>query len=85
MAPSQIRKDLKCFGRFGKYGRGYNVGFMRDELHQILGLGRDWPVCLVGVEHLGQAILNYPGFAPEGSTVIAVFDSDLAQVGKGLR
>ena len=81
MTPAQIRKDLSYFGRFGKQGRGYNVRFLRDELREILGLDRDWPSCLIGVGHLGQAILNYPGFAPEGFDVVAAFDSDLEQVG----
>ena len=81
MTPAQIRKDLSYFGRFGKQGRGYNVRFLRDELRQILGLDRKWPACLVGVGHLGQAIMNYPGFAPEGFTVLAAFDSDADLVG----
>ena len=82
MTPAQIRKDLSYFGRFGKQGRGYNVRFLRDELYQILGLNRKWPACLIGVGHLGQAIINYPGFAPEGFNIVATFDSDPDQVGQ---
>ena len=82
MTPAQIRKDLSYFGRFGKQGRGYNVRFLREELRQILGLDRKWPACLVGVGRLGQAIINYPGFVPEGFNIVAAFDSDPAQVGQ---
>jgi redox-sensing transcriptional repressor len=81
VTPAQIRKDLSYFGRFGKQGRGYNVRFLRDELKQILGLDRKWQACLVGIGNLGQAIVNYPGFAPEGFDIVAVFDSDTATVG----
>ena len=81
MTPAQIRKDLSYFGRFGKQGRGYNVEFLLQELGQILGLDRRWPACLVGVGRLGRAIVNYPGFAPEGFHIIAAFDSDDEQVG----
>jgi redox-sensing transcriptional repressor len=81
MTPAQIRKDLSYFGRFGKQGRGYNVEFLLHELGQILGLDRRWPACLVGVGRLGRAIVNYPGFAPEGFHIIAAFDSDDEQVG----
>jgi redox-sensing transcriptional repressor len=81
MTPAQIRKDLSYFGRFGKQGRGYNVEFLLQELGQILGLDRRWPACLVGVGRLGRAIINYPGFAPEGFHIIAAFDSDDEQVG----
>ena len=81
MTPAQIRKDLSYFGRFGKQGRGYNVKFLREELRQILGLDRQWPACLVGVGRLGQAIISYPGFDPEGFNIVAAFDSDPAQSG----
>ena len=81
MTPAQIRKDLSYFGRFGKQGRGYSVAFLLRELRQILGLDREWSACLVGVGRLGRAIINYPGFAPEGFEVVAVFDSDPEQVG----
>ena len=81
MTPAQIRKDLSYFGRFGKQGRGYNVEFLLDELGQILGLNQRWPACLVGVGRLGRAIINYPGFAPEGFHILAAFDSDTDQVG----
>lgn len=84
MTPAQIRKDLSYFGRFGKQGRGYNVRFLREELTQILGLDRKWPTCLIGVGRLGQAIINYPGFVPEGFLVVAAFDSDESQVGKSI-
>ena len=81
MTPAQIRKDLSYFGRFGKQGRGYNVRFLHEELRQILGLDRNWSACLVGVGNLGQAIINYPGFAPEGFNILAAFDSDPELVG----
>ena len=81
MTPAQIRKDLSYFGRFGKQGRGYNVNFLLEELRQILGLNREWDTCLVGVGRLGRAIINYPGFSPEGFNMVAVFDSAADQVG----
>ena len=81
MTPAQIRKDLSYFGRFGKQGRGYEIRFLRDELYEILGLDRQWPTCLVGVGRLGEAVINYPGFAPEGFEIVSAFDSDPQQVG----
>ena len=82
MTPAQIRKDLSYFGRFGKQGRGYNIRFLSEELRQILGLDQKWPACLVGVGRLGQAIINYPGFVPEGFNIVAAFDSDPSQLGR---
>ena len=82
VTPAQIRKDLSYFGRFGKQGRGYNVQRLAQELRQILGLDRQWSMILIGVGHLGQAILTYDGFHPQGFIIIDAFDSDPALVGK---
>ncbi|HLC29278.1 MAG TPA: redox-sensing transcriptional repressor Rex, partial [Dehalococcoidia bacterium] len=68
--PAQIRKDLSYFGRFGKQGRGYRVSGLLRELRQILGLERQWSAVLVGVGHLGRAVLSYDGFAPQGFHVV---------------
>ena len=84
MTPAQIRKDLSYFGRFGKQGRGYDVPFLLQELRQILGLDREWRACLVGIGRLGRAIINYPGFTPEGFNIVAVFDSNPAQLGSAV-
>ena len=84
MTPAQIRKDLSYFGRFGKQGRGYNIQFLKDELTQILGLNRTWRACIVGVGRLGMAIINYPGFTPEGFDIVAAFDSNRERVGTSL-
>jgi len=81
VTPAQIRKDLSYFGRFGKQGRGYNVKRLLEELRDILGLTHQWDMVLVGVGKLGQAIVSYGGFAPEGFGIVGVFDSDPALVG----
>jgi redox-sensing transcriptional repressor len=82
VTPAQIRKDLSYFGRFGKQGRGYNIRRLVEELRQILGLDREWTMALVGVGHLGRAILQYGGFAPQGFHVVAAFDNDPATIGQ---
>jgi redox-sensing transcriptional repressor len=81
VTPAQIRKDLSYFGRFGKQGRGYNVQRLALELRQILGLDRQWSMILVGVGHLGQAILTYDGFQPQGFIIVDAFDVDPKKVG----
>jgi redox-sensing transcriptional repressor len=81
VTPAQIRKDLSYFGRFGKQGRGYNVQRLAQELRQILGLDRQWSMILVGVGHLGQAILTYDGFQPQGFIIVDAFDIDAKIVG----
>jgi redox-sensing transcriptional repressor len=82
VTPAQIRKDLSYFGRFGKQGRGYNVPTLLAKLREILGLDRRWRVCIVGVGRLGQAIVEYGGFEPQGFSIQGAFDSDPELVGK---
>lgn len=81
VTPAQIRKDLSYFGRFGKQGRGYNVRRLAQELRQILGLDRQWSMILVGVGHLGMAILSYDGFQPQGFIIVEAFDADPKMIG----
>ena len=82
ITPAQIRKDLSYFGRFGKQGRGYRVDHLLEELKQILGLNITWNVVVVGVGRLGRAILNYPGFTPDGFRLVAALDDNIAVVGQ---
>ncbi|MBI1797251.1 MAG: redox-sensing transcriptional repressor Rex [Candidatus Eisenbacteria bacterium] len=79
---AQVRKDLSCFGSFGRRGLGYNVAHLRREIRAILGLDRRWRVAVVGVGNLGSALLLYRGFARQGFDVVAAFDRDPARVGQ---
>jgi redox-sensing transcriptional repressor len=82
VTPAQIRKDLSYFGRFGKQGRGYNVNSLLSKLREILGIDRQWRLCLVGVGRLGQAIAEYGGFGPQGFEIVAAFDASSEVVGR---
>ncbi|MBM7842120.1 redox-sensing transcriptional repressor Rex [Herpetosiphon giganteus] len=78
---AQIRKDLSYFGEFGKQGIGYNVEYLLGHIRRILGLHEVWPVVLVGVGPLGQAIARYEGFRSRGIDIIGVFDNDASKIG----
>ena len=78
----QIRKDLSHFGGFGKQGTGYNVIKLLESLRSILNLDQVWEVALVGVGHLGQALLSYQGFPQKGFEIVLAFDSDPKIVGR---
>ena len=81
VTPAQIRKDLSYFGRFGKQGRGYSVLDLLERLRQILGVNTYWNVAVVGVGRLGRAIVNYPGFNPDGFHLVAAFDVNSDVIG----
>lgn len=78
---AQIRKDLSYFGEFGKQGIGYDVEKLLQQIEHILGLTHEWPVALVGIGPLGQAIVRYEGFRRQGIRIAALFDSDPAKIG----
>lgn len=78
---AQVRKDLAHFGNFGQPGVGYRCDELIGEIRRILGTDRRWSVALVGVGNLGRALLGYRGFAPQGFSLAAAFDSDPAKIG----
>ena len=82
VSSAQIRKDLSFFGGFGKQGTGYNVINLLESLRGILNLNQIWEVVLVGVGHLGQALLSYQGFSRNGFEIIMAFDNDPKIIGK---
>jgi redox-sensing transcriptional repressor len=81
---AQVRKDLSFFGTFGKRGLGYSVSELTMSLREILGLGREWNVIIVGAGKIGTALAQYHGFSARGFRVVAVYDSDSAKVGSRL-
>ena len=56
---AQVRKDLSFFGSFGKRGLGYSVPELKGRLREILGLGREWRVVIVGAGKIGAALAQY--------------------------
>jgi len=81
---AQVRKDLSFFGSFGKRGRGYDVAELVSALQEILGLGREWKVYIVGAGKIGAALVSYRGFSQRGFHVIGVYDNSLQMVGRTL-
>lgn len=78
---AQVRKDLSFFGSFGKRGLGYSVPELSSRLREILGLGRQWKVAIIGAGKIGAALVRYAGFAERGFIVSGVYDSDPAKIG----
>ena len=78
---AQVRKDLSFFGSFGKRGLGYSVAELSARIRQILGLGREWRVVIVGAGKIGSALSAYRGFRQRGFTIVAVYDNDPRKIG----
>jgi redox-sensing transcriptional repressor len=81
---AQVRKDLSFFGSFGKRGLGYSVPELSSALRDILGLGREWRVVIIGAGKIGAALAQYRGFRQRGYNIVAVYDSNPDKIGRSL-
>jgi redox-sensing transcriptional repressor len=82
--PTQIRRDLSGFGKFGKRGVGYNVDSLVREIRKILRTAGQHNIALFGAGNLGQAIASSDIFTDHGFRIVAMFDVDPAVVGRRL-
>ena len=82
---AQVRKDLGFFGQFGYPGVGYRCDELIRAMRDILGTNHPWPVVMVGVGNLGQALLGYRGFGRQNFSIQAAFDADPAKVGQTIQ
>jgi len=81
---AQVRKDLSFFGSFGKRGLGYSVPELSAALREILGLGREWRVVIIGAGKIGAALAQYRGFRQRGYNILAVYDASAEKIGRSL-
>jgi redox-sensing transcriptional repressor len=80
--PTQIRRDLSGFGKFGKRGVGYNVESLVGEIRKILRTSGQHNIALFGAGNLGQAIASSDIFADHGFRIVAMFDVEPSVVGR---
>ncbi len=80
--PTQVRRDLSSFGRFGKRGSGYETGFLCERLQVILGADESRPVVIVGAGRVGEALLSTQLADSQGIEVVGIFDTDSSKIGK---
>jgi redox-sensing transcriptional repressor len=80
--PTQIRRDLSSFGKFGKRGVGYNVDYLISQIKEILHTSGQHGIALLGCGNLGTAIASSDVFIDHGFRIAAVFDTDPAKVGQ---
>lgn len=76
---SQVRQDFCNFGGFGQHGYGYDVGYLKRKLAEILGLDRQYDMIIVGAGNIGRALAGYKNFAAEGFKVRALFDIEVKE------
>lgn len=77
----QVRKDL-AFVSSGKPRVGHKTQELIERLEDFLMCGEAKDAVLVGVGHLGQALLSYDGFQGYGLSIMAAFDQDARLCGR---
>ncbi len=82
--PTQIRRDLSGFGKFGKRGVGYDIDSLIEQIRKILRTSGQHNIALFGAGNLGQAIATSGVFADHGFRISAIFDVDPERVGSRL-
>ena len=84
ITPEQIRKDLTCFGAFGKKGVGYYVSELCQQIVEIIGIQQHWKIGIAGIGHLGWALANYKTFGRLGFRTMGLFDVDHRIIGQNV-
>jgi redox-sensing transcriptional repressor len=73
---AKLRKDLSYLGSYGTRGVGYDVEYLRYQIAREIGGTQEWPVVIVGIGNLGQALANFSGFRSRGFHIVALLDAD---------
>ncbi|MBF0779484.1 MULTISPECIES: redox-sensing transcriptional repressor Rex [unclassified Granulicatella] len=76
-----IRRDFSHFGELGKRGYGYDVEALLTFFSKILNQDKLTNVALIGVGHLGQALLNYRFQQNNSVRISAAFDIEPSIIG----
>lgn len=72
--PALLRRDLSQLGSYGTRGVGYDVVTLIHELGRVVGDSHSWPVVIVGVGHLGQALAHHRSLRDRGFELVGLVD-----------
>lgn len=78
----QVRKDLNSVSGAGRPKLGYKRTELVKRLETVLGRKENTKAIIVGAGKLGNALLEYNGFAEYGLEIDAAFDIDEKRIGK---
>lgn len=81
MGQVQVRKDLAMVSDGGRPKVGYARVALMNDIARFLGYDNTNDAVLIGAGKLGQALLDYEGFAEYGLNIVAAFDENTALVG----
>ena len=79
---TQVRKDLAVTGSQGRPKVGHRVDDLITSIEEFLNWNNVSDAFLVGVGHMGTALLGYPGFERAGVKIVAAFDASPRRAGR---
>jgi AT-rich DNA-binding protein len=77
-----IRKDFSYFGALGRKGYGYNTQHLLEFLKKTLYQDELSKVILIGVGHLGTALLNHNFQKNNNTRIVRAYDVNPEKAGK---
>lgn len=84
LLPIVIKKDLQAVGAPSKLRAGFKVAGTIQVIEKFLGWNNLNKAFLVGVGHLGAALLGFDGFKNHGLEIVAAFDTAPEKVGHAI-
>lgn len=75
LLPVVIKKDLQAVGAPSKLRAGFKVPGTIDAIEKFLGWNNLNKAFMIGVGHLGAALLGFDGFRNHGLEIVAAFDT----------
>ncbi|HPF08766.1 MAG TPA: redox-sensing transcriptional repressor Rex [Candidatus Cloacimonadota bacterium] len=75
-----VRKDL-AFTNISPSKTGYEIATLQSSIEELLNWSDTSSSFLVGVGHLGSALLGYQEFSQRGLSIVAGFDNDPSLIG----
>ena len=77
-----IRRDFSYFGELGKKGYGYNIESLLEFFKSELSDSDIIKIGMVGVGHLGKALISYNFSIHDDMTITEAFDIDEKLIGQ---
>jgi redox-sensing transcriptional repressor len=78
----QVKKDLASVASTsGVPNKGREINSLIRDVESVLGYDDIHNAIIVGVGHLGSALLNYDGFEEYGLKIVGAFDTDSKKIG----
>jgi redox-sensing transcriptional repressor len=76
-----VRKDISYTGIANIPQQGYHIKDLYAAIEKLLNWNDTSSCFLVGVGHLGSALLGYQEFSQKGLSIVAAFDNDPDKIG----